>query len=176
MNPWDMVKAIGRAARWLFSGRKKRHLDVSYDLSRKTTQSSGVPPPALSTNTAYQGPAGTGRYDGAGDESHNLLANQQSMGMSRNDHSPYRGPSPYRTETQETNGAAQGDIGVATSSFDDQPHFQREYQQQYGHAPQYQQQQIGVVRTDYGEGTRGRQTKEVPYFPPPPKQRQDGMF
>ncbi|KAI1926149.1 hypothetical protein LOZ65_002647 [Ophidiomyces ophidiicola] len=29
-NPWDLIKAIGRSARWLFVGRKKRQFDPSY--------------------------------------------------------------------------------------------------------------------------------------------------
>ncbi|KAJ5117925.1 organic solute transporter Ostalpha-domain-containing protein [Penicillium atrosanguineum] len=34
MNPWDLVKANARGLRWLFSGRKKRTADPSYDLSK----------------------------------------------------------------------------------------------------------------------------------------------
>ncbi|KAL2433399.1 hypothetical protein ABEF95_004086 [Exophiala dermatitidis] len=41
-NGWDMLKATGRAARWLFKGRKHRHTDPSYDLTRKNTQTGAV--------------------------------------------------------------------------------------------------------------------------------------
>ena len=30
MNPWDLVKAVGRGFRWLAVGRKKREQDISY--------------------------------------------------------------------------------------------------------------------------------------------------
>lgn len=40
MNPWDLIKGIGRAARWLVTGRRQRHQDTSYDISlgRKPSQ------------------------------------------------------------------------------------------------------------------------------------------
>jgi hypothetical protein len=37
MNPWDLVKATARGLRWLFSGRKKRMADPSYDLPKRET-------------------------------------------------------------------------------------------------------------------------------------------
>lgn len=36
-NPWDLVKAVGRAAKWLFVGRKTRTHDVSYQVRRTAT-------------------------------------------------------------------------------------------------------------------------------------------
>ena len=70
-NPWDLVKAVGRAARWLFMGRKHRMQDTSYasiessstnkpsqklsDLSSVPTQysgtGSGIPVSSKFTNT-----------------------------------------------------------------------------------------------------------------------------
>jgi hypothetical protein len=35
MNPWDLVKANARGLRWLFSGRKKRTEDPSYELTMR---------------------------------------------------------------------------------------------------------------------------------------------
>jgi Organic solute transporter Ostalpha len=167
MNPWDMVKAIGRAAKWLFRDRKHRHLDVSYDLSRKTSENADIPKPALfDSQTAYTG--GRPPHYGGGDpsEGQTLLANQQAMGasVSRVDTSPYRTDhSPYRTDTQNNNNGS-GDIGVATSSYDERPHNQA-----------YGRQQTGLVPVPYPEH-RGRQVK-LPYFPPPPTTgRQDNMF
>lgn len=49
MNPWDLVKANARGLRWLFSGRKKRTEDPSYDLTKceltreVSTESGGSP-------------------------------------------------------------------------------------------------------------------------------------
>ena len=184
MNPWDMFKSIGRAAKWLFRDRKHRHLDVSYDLSRKTTSASGGQKP-LDVPTAYAG--ARPKYEG--EESATLLANQQPFGLSkpamvrtdqspyRTDHSPYRNDqSPYRTETNSDAGEA--DIGVATSSYDPRPPPQhaaynpQRYQQQY-HMP-FQGQETGVapVAHPYGQAT-----ESMPQYQPPPNRgRQDNMF
>ncbi|KAF7555804.1 hypothetical protein G7Z17_g1894 [Cylindrodendrum hubeiense] len=55
MNPWDLVKAVGRGVRWLFVGVKHRKQDVSYATAmpldsrpispdgRRTSQSSDAP-------------------------------------------------------------------------------------------------------------------------------------
>ncbi|CZR58071.1 uncharacterized protein PAC_07961 [Phialocephala subalpina] len=37
LNIWDLIKALGRAARWLFVGFRNREKDSSYDLISKTT-------------------------------------------------------------------------------------------------------------------------------------------
>jgi hypothetical protein len=39
LNAWDIVKAVGRSARWIATGHKIRHQDASYDvpLGRKPT-------------------------------------------------------------------------------------------------------------------------------------------
>ena len=37
-NPWDLVKAVGRAARWVFVGRKNRKQDVSYQIRRTAAE------------------------------------------------------------------------------------------------------------------------------------------
>ena len=189
MNPWDMVKAIGRAARWLVKGRRQRHLDVSYNLSRKTSENSntGIPKPAgFGEQTAYTGPLSRPVHYGGGDpsEGQTLLANQQAMGTSltRPDSSPYRQPSPYRTgdtrsEFESGGGGGGGDIGVAKSSHDERPHYQA-----------YNGQETGVTAAPYpAKGApypagsapypeRGRPT-EAPYYPPPPAtRRDDNMF
>ncbi|EXJ91030.1 hypothetical protein A1O1_04137 [Capronia coronata CBS 617.96] len=72
-NGWDMLKATGRAARWLFQGRKHRHMDPSYDLTRKNTQGSastdnldaegqklGSSSSMFNTPTAYNGGMSSG--------------------------------------------------------------------------------------------------------------------
>lgn len=162
MNPWDMFKAIGRAAKWLFRDRKHRHLDVSYDLSRKNTDDT------VKTNqsTAYTG------VQKLGEEESGLLANSQAM--ARTDHSPYRSDqpyrpdhSPYRVDTKPE----EGDIGVATSSLDDQPHqpynpqrYQQQYYQPYG-------QETGTA--PYPDGHSAQQ---MPHFEPSGRGRQDNMF
>ena len=37
LNPWDLLQSTGRAMRWLVSGRRRRHMDNSYDLARRTS-------------------------------------------------------------------------------------------------------------------------------------------
>lgn len=42
LNVWDLVKALGRAARWLFVGFRHRKTDPSYNLISKTTSDQNV--------------------------------------------------------------------------------------------------------------------------------------
>lgn len=59
MNPLDLLKAIGRSARWLFVGRKSRMLDPSY---RSQNESFGLQPPQAGSELTQHGTA----YHGAG--------------------------------------------------------------------------------------------------------------
>jgi hypothetical protein len=135
MNPWDMIKAIGRAAKWLFRDRRHRHLDTSYDLTRSASDNSVPKQAPFQAPTAYTG-ARPARYGGDPSEGQTLLANGQPMGTTlTREASPYRQPSPYRSDV-----GAGGDIGVATTSFDDRPHYQPPpgpYQHQTYQQPQY---------------------------------------
>ena len=116
-NGWDMLKATGRSARWLFKGRKTRHTDASYSLNRKDTDESnfsgqGQKLSTLNNQTAYNGGATTlPPYAGGVDEEDaNLLANSQSMPSSQ--------PTAFRTEGHyDSNNAS--DIGLASSTYDD---------------------------------------------------------
>ncbi len=157
MNPWDMIKAIGRGARWIFHGRKHRHHDASYDLSRKTSENNVIKPPAFNVPTAYNGIRPPQYGGGDVEEGDKLLAHPQAMGAS--------GPgmrstetSPYRTETRSEYVASGGDIGVASSSDDDQPH--QYYQPSSG-------QQVGLVGAPYPAESRGRQQAYMPPIRPP---------
>jgi hypothetical protein len=58
MNPLDLLKAIGRSARWLFIGRKSRLLDPSY----QPQESLGLQPPQEGSELTQHGTA----YHGAG--------------------------------------------------------------------------------------------------------------
>ncbi|OAL30040.1 hypothetical protein AYO20_08944 [Fonsecaea nubica] len=89
-NGMDMLRATGRSARWLFKGRKTRHNDPSYDLSRKDTEgsdfgASGQKLDTLNHPIPYAGAATKPpRYNGLGDEEGaTLLANSQSMPTSQ---------------------------------------------------------------------------------------------
>ncbi|EAS30589.2 uncharacterized protein CIMG_06068 [Coccidioides immitis RS] len=87
-NPWDLIKAIGRSARWLFVGRKHRQFDPSYQ--GQPGSSFTVKTPAVrmqEQGTAYLGaqsgdemmmmqPASR-QYDSYGGERDELLANAQ---------------------------------------------------------------------------------------------------
>lgn len=83
MNPLDLLKAIGRSARWLVVGRKHRLEDSSYQAHHETI---GLQPPesgVVDTGTAYEGAVAaisagrTGRY-GEDEEGAVLLAHAQS--------------------------------------------------------------------------------------------------
>lgn len=128
-NPWDMIKAIGRSAKWLFRDRKNRHQDISYSLSRKTTQGSDAMPERsnnpFNAQTAYGGAVKPNvhrpSHYGGGEtsEGENLLNHSQSMPVSR----PYQRTdvSPYRTNERNEYEMNEGDIGVAVSNFDGEP-------------------------------------------------------
>ncbi|KAJ5191733.1 uncharacterized protein N7498_010718 [Penicillium cinerascens] len=97
MNPLDLVKAIGRSARWLAVGRKHRLEDPSY---LPHHESIGLEPPEAgidNNGTAYGG-AGTvvggrtGRY-GGDEEGAILLSNAQS-----NPETSHMGTSPYASD------------------------------------------------------------------------------
>lgn len=88
-NPWDLVKAIGRAARWMFVGRKTRTLDPSYQaaddnaMDLKPTNPDG----GSQVTTEYTGAGGTRRYGSSQDEEGEVLlsnaqANPVSSGLS----------------------------------------------------------------------------------------------
>jgi hypothetical protein len=51
LNPWDFFKAVARAGKWLFIGRRKRYLDSSYAVSRTGREGSGF----RQDETAYSG-------------------------------------------------------------------------------------------------------------------------
>lgn len=133
-NPWDLVKAVGRGARWLLVGHRKRHLDSSYQATRVGTglgleptgnnnlNSGGFPGPG--GVTAYGGSGGTGppgpymdsgngkpiRYAGSDvGEGEELLSHAQS--------NPQSMPPPAYGQYKHSAGA--GDIGMATSDFGD---------------------------------------------------------
>ncbi|OCT50365.1 transmembrane protein [Cladophialophora carrionii] len=116
-NGWDMLKATGRSARWLFKGRKSRHTDSSYTLNRKDTDGSDFSAQGQTLNTFSSQPTYSGGgtklppYNRFGDEEDaNLLANSQSMPTSQ--------PPAFQTPGQyDSNNAS--DIGLATSSYDD---------------------------------------------------------
>lgn len=99
MNPLDLLKAIGRSARWLVVGRKHRMQDPSYQPHHETI---GLQPPesgVVDNGTAYEG-AGTamsaGRTDryGGDEEGAVLLAHAQS-----NPETAHLATSPYEEDS-----------------------------------------------------------------------------
>lgn len=143
MNPWDFFKAVGRSARWLFHGRKHRHNDPSYNMTKPLDQV------AQYQSTSYNG-ARPPQYDG-GEEDETLLSNAQKLGVSRpgnvrTEHSPYRG------DILNEFPSAASSIGYARPADRQLPQYQPYSHDQY----QYQQQ-----RTAYSP----------PSFPPDPPGR-----
>lgn len=125
-NPWDLFKAVGRSARWLFVGRKHRTLDSSYNPARQSTGSTlGLEPTAKQDRYASPSPHGSDMRNGYGRpsqqngkpayaasdnsaEGEELLTHAQS--------NPTSGPAPpiFRNFKDESN---PGDIGVAHSVY-----------------------------------------------------------
>lgn len=51
-NPWDIIKASARGARWLFVGYRHRHEDISYQgkLGSVSEQGTSIPGPNITSN------------------------------------------------------------------------------------------------------------------------------
>ena len=176
MNPWDMIKAVARGARWLFKGRKQRENDPSYAVSRVQTNVDAFTPGQKLTDfqngsTAYPGPEGSDfhnplkpqpyhglRYD---DEDQNLLSNAQAFGGNPHPSGLRQESSPYRTDSNER----EGDIGVAQTKDDGN--------QVWGQTPQPslpRAQQGGQIGADqpYSAYNQPPDTSRPPYFDPSP--------
>ncbi|KAI1836127.1 hypothetical protein DTO006G1_1315 [Penicillium roqueforti] len=116
MNPLDLLKAIGRSARWLFVGRKNRMLDPSYHVQ---DQSLGLQPPQDGRELTQHGtgtPGGVmGRYgDRPYEEDDVLLANAQS-----NPEISLTGTSPYASDLDEFQNPPTRFYERSPSSYDD---------------------------------------------------------
>lgn len=190
-NAWDMLKATGRAAKWLFKGRKTRHDDSSYDLSRKNTQepdfgAEGQKLSNFNRPTAYAPVSRPPHYSGLDvEEGDNLLANSQGMPMSR----PPLAQMGHNGEPSfyEANEANASDIGLASSSYDDKypssynyPPPSHENYRPYVGSRGGQGQESGVVTAPYPlSQSDGHNRLSMPYLPPsrspdPPTRQGDG--
>jgi hypothetical protein len=177
-NPWDIIKAVARAGRWLFVGYKKRRLDPSYAVSRTDTDDTmGRDPNAYSNtklnplngSTAYTGPkpgsrAGkTAGYDL--EEDRQPLVHGQPNPFS--DAPPVRDHSPYSLAGTESREA--GDVGIANSQFEEYDDWRQGQVGGQGppaiHIRAPSGQETGVV--PYPD-ERGQQSQPMPYFDPPP--------
>ncbi|KAJ5908399.1 hypothetical protein N7495_001081 [Penicillium taxi] len=99
MNPLDLLKAVGRSARWLFVGRKKRLQDSSYQTNHEAIGLHHSDSGPLVQGTAYGGAATTGSgtsYGVPGEEGAVLLSNAQS-----NPEGPHYGNSPWANDSDE---------------------------------------------------------------------------
>lgn len=111
-NPWDIVKASARGARWMFVGVRKRHLDESYQAAKlgpddastgymgATYAMSGD----VSANPRH-GRAGTKEEDRAG-----LLMDAQAPGSVPRTTGPYH---PLTTEFQTADDEGHIDLGIS---------------------------------------------------------------
>ncbi|KAL1962565.1 hypothetical protein VTN77DRAFT_9358 [Rasamsonia byssochlamydoides] len=113
LNPWDLMKAVGRGVRWLFVGRRNRMQDPSYMGqtvgSYSLKPSDGSAPGSGPNVTAYQGAGaavGSGRprhYRVSPDEEgEELLSNAQ--------------PNPSSSYPPHSS----GDIGLATTYYEEE--------------------------------------------------------
>ena len=184
-NPWDMIKAVARAGRWLFVGRKKRMLDSSYAVSRTDTDETMGRDPTAYSNTKLNPLNGSTAYGGAkpgsrggraaaynGEEDRQPLVREQPAPFSDvpsgREHSPY---SVGGGDSKEP-----GDMGVAASQYEEYDDWQRSRAGGQGppaiHIRAPSGQETGVV--PYPD-ERSQQNQPMPYFdPPPPNGRQLG--
>lgn len=119
MNPLDLLKAIGRSARWLVVGRKTRMLDPSYQPQDQPPQAGSE----LTTGTAYQGATTTmaggrgGRYT-PDEEGAVLLAHAQP-----NPEIALMGTSPYASDFDDhVHDPSTRFYGQNSSPYDDSAH------------------------------------------------------
>ena len=171
-NPWDMIKAVARAGKWLFVGRRKRMLDSSYAVSRTDTGESMDHDPTAYSNTKLNPLNGSTAYTGSRPgkaAGYDLEEDQQPLvhgqpnpffdASSGRDHSPY---SLANTESREA-----GDIGVSNSQFDEDDDWSRG---RPGPGPPTihirapSGQETGVV--PYPD-EQSQQSQPLPYFDPP---------
>ena len=107
-NPWDVVKAVGRAFKWMAVGRPQRMNDVSYQTSRQGT---GLEP-TRNAVTAFQKANADDPYEAHDDE--RLLANAQANPTSTPTDTSYPRPMTRAAPRNPALGAGSGDIGTAT--------------------------------------------------------------
>lgn len=193
-NPWDLVKAVGRSARWLFVGRKHRTLDSSYNPTRQDTGSTlGLEPTGKPGRHPSPSPNGLGARTTFGEPPHHngkppyaasdlsaegeeLLAHAQSNPTSR--------PAPPAYTNVKHGAMSAGDIGVAHSVYGDgddedyrsrnqpsMPSFGRTSGQDNS---MRNEQETGILPYP-DNGTRSNENRppvqlptQMPYFPPPP--------
>ena len=177
-NPWDIIKAVARAGKWLFVGHRKRMLDSSYSVSRTDTDDAMSRDPTAYSNTKLNPLNGSTAYIGAktglrsgrtagyslDEDQQPLVDGQPNMfsdaGQGR-DHSPY---SLANTESREG-----GDIGVAISHSGEYDDWQRGRPGAPGpptiHVGAHSGQETGTV--PYPD-EQGQQSQPIPYFDPPP--------
>jgi hypothetical protein len=172
-NPWDIIKAVARAGKWLFVGHRKRMLDPSYAVSRTDTDETMDRDPTAYSNTKLNPLHGSTAYTGSGPgkaAGYNLEEDRQPLVHGQPhpffDASSGRDHSPYSLANTESRGA--GDIGVAHSQFDEDDDWPRG---RPGPGPPTihirapSGQETGVI--PYSD-ERSQQSQTIPYFDPPP--------
>ena len=155
-NPWDLVKAVGRAFKWAAVGRRRRMEDISYKNSHQSTaleptrnqftafqnpgnDSFDLPPGQRGQNSYLQKPS---RYAPLPEQedSDRLLAHAQSNPTSSAPES-YPRPMSRSPARDPALGAKHGDIGT----YDPAPIASHHY-----HHPSYQDPSGHLAPIEYG--------------------------
>jgi hypothetical protein len=155
-NFWDLIKAVGRGARWVFKGRKSRELDESYQShpgseigldqngQKLSTISTGYtgPRPGAGKGTSYHVPVDSAEGQG-------LLGSAQPMPISRPGTMERPDVSPYgrRADVSPDRELPATEIGVATSSYDEMAERER-MQEELSEPPSYRSQYQPYVSDD----------------------------
>jgi Organic solute transporter Ostalpha len=185
-NPWDIIKAVARAGRWLFVGHRKRMLDPSYSVSRTDTDDTMSRDPTAYSNTKLNPLNGSTAYAGAKPglrsgktAGYNLEEDQQPLVDGQpntfSDAPQGRDQSPYSLANTESGEG--GDIGAANSQLEEYEDWQRGRPGAQGpptiHIRAPSGQQTGVV--PYPD-EQGQQRHPTPYFDPPPANVKEGRW
>ncbi|OAL21554.1 hypothetical protein AYO22_07950 [Fonsecaea multimorphosa] len=114
LNWWDIFKAIGRATRWMFVGRRGRHADPSYALRTDHTMGSQFGATRRLANFGSPTFSGVSKAgNGAYFEGHELLAqNDPNMARRESDNEYRYGSDPH-------------DIGLVPTAY--RSHYSRDY-------------------------------------------------
>lgn len=149
-NPWDLIKATGRSAKWLFRDRKNRTQDASYTSVNEQQKMSD-----LSFPTAYDGAAAASTNPvsklGGGAGGSNTMTNDEHHGLlnapippARQPQSPFAHPddspddSPWtEVETKEYFQAQQRHVQQSQPQSYPQPHAYSEGLNPYDNLARY---------------------------------------
>ena len=175
-NPWDLVKAVGRAFKWLVIGRKKREQDVSYKnhiqgTGLEPTRGSNASKGPIDHNATFVG-GKPGRYQPLdGDDQDRILSHAQPLaGSNLKAAAPYSLRRPDAPDARYHDGDL-GSMGTAGRYNEDQDHLRTMHPtpgtMRRGQKPDLQE--TGIIRErpidEQDTGYHGASLTPAPSYP-----------